>query len=201
MIGCELKEKTQEPMRKFQTLSTYICLPSQVTSTVSHLTVDSSSSDLLNLSEDLSCVLAIDANTLVLRPPPLNPSKITWNYSIIYHSTWQCPVIYFSTTPALSRATVLLHLQISCDGDSDGRYAPDSYDMISQEEHPLTGAPSYYLHPCRTRDLLGVLSGGGEEEGLLSFLSVVLPVVKFPFPAHEYVRLKLAMRDAAIGMI
>lgn len=37
---------------------------------------------------------------------------------------------------------------------------------LSMAEHPVSGAPAYFVHPCRTREVLGALVGGGGEAGL-----------------------------------
>lgn len=36
---------------------------------------------------------------------------------------------------------------------------------LSMAEHPVSGAPAYFVHPCRTQEVLGALVGDGGEGG------------------------------------
>jgi hypothetical protein len=101
---------------------------------------------------------------------------IRWVYSIVYSPTWQAPVLYFTaesstasdgpgdsgndndTLPLfLSRRQVLQELHhpdvvTTGNGDED-----DSWNFVSAEEHPMTGLPSFFLHPCQTADCLSTI--------------------------------------------
>ena len=163
-----------------------------------------STSSSLSLSpSDCSLLPVADANTLPL-PPSL--STCVWTYSIVFHATWRCPVLYFSTSPPLSRSAVLRHLRLPPDsvpppggecGVLDG-----SYGLVSMEDHPASGHPSYYLHPCQTRDVLSAMRSGCSSVQqsvyceLLSFLSVALPSAGYPYEPFFHKRLAAAIEMA-----
>lgn len=87
------------------------------------------------------------------------PIVMEWFFSVAYHDTWGVPVLYFRvlhmTGEQCSRMDVLNAL--SCSDDDDETYYENGWDFISQEEHPITGEPSYFLHPCQTSARLGFL--------------------------------------------
>eukprot|EP00594_Rhizosolenia_setigera_P013496 CAMPEP_0178971612 /NCGR_PEP_ID=MMETSP0789-20121207/20413_1 /TAXON_ID=3005 /ORGANISM="Rhizosolenia setigera, Strain CCMP 1694" /LENGTH=236 /DNA_ID=CAMNT_0020658685 /DNA_START=100 /DNA_END=807 /DNA_ORIENTATION=+ len=87
------------------------------------------------------------------------PIVMEWFFSVAYHDTWGVPVLYFRvlhmTGEQCSRTDVLNAL--SCSNEDDETYYENSWDFISQEEHPITGEPSYFLHPCQTSARLGSL--------------------------------------------
>jgi len=83
------------------------------------------------------------------------------------------------------------------------------WEFVSQEEHPATGAPSYFLHPCRTAERMEsmqMMQSSGEEnnndgEGgdigndgrdcpLLSWMSMILPVVGCKIPSEVFCRMR-----------
>ena len=82
-----------------------------------------------------------------------------WSFSIVYHETWGVPVLYFQVQyldgSRCSRHDVLDALHVYDLNTSDAGLnitvgAVDSWDFISEEEHPITGIPSFFLHPCQT---------------------------------------------------
>ena len=98
------------------------------------------------------------------------------------------------------------------DDDDDDFESSSSWEFVSQEEHPATGAPSYFLHPCRTAERMGAMllpphaaaaapwaasssssssssSTVVEVVPLLSWLSMVLPVVGCVIPPDVYCRM------------
>jgi hypothetical protein len=107
---------------------------------------------------------------------------IRWVYSIVYSPTWQAPVLYFTAESSvaasassdgpgdsgnndavlplfLSRRQVLQELNhdaaaVTTTGDSCDE---DSWNFVSAEEHPMTGLPSFFLHPCQTADCLSTI--------------------------------------------
>lgn len=108
-----------------------------------------------------------------------------WSFNILLHTTWRVPTLYFSCchsdgTPLCRREvldTLLLLLlrrrqqrlpnnndnaTSSCaeeknDNDTNDYDDESSWEFISQEEHPITGKPSYFLHPCRTAERMELM--------------------------------------------
>lgn len=137
-------------------------------------------------------------------------SCFSWQFSIVYHPTYQVPVLYFhvedaSTGEPASRDDVLRHLS---PGDKSQE---DSWEFVSQELHPCTNQPSYFLHPCRTAERMKVLLCDDEEEEeeeesgshqrnlLWVWMSMILPAVGYAIPSKVYqsVRKELLLQDMA----
>mmetsp|Transcript_30178 Transcript_30178/g.46027 ORF Transcript_30178/g.46027 Transcript_30178/m.46027 type:complete len:220 (+) Transcript_30178:258-917(+) len=112
--------------------------------------------------------------------------KLEWRFSIVYSETWRAPILYFmvqdSSGHPCSREQVLLMLP-SAD-------VQDSWDFISYDEHPVTGRPSYFLHPCKTCDRLNELLRKQNTNLLLSWLSMVLPAVGFKLSSSTFLEVQ-----------
>ncbi len=103
-----------------------------------------------------------------------------WSFSILLHATWRVPTLYFSCchsdgTPLCRREVLdmlLLPRELSWINDAsvhrdeeqnDDNNNDDedddelSWEFVSQEEHPITGQPSYFLHPCRTAERMELM--------------------------------------------
>ena len=117
---------------------------------------------------------------LILQQVPL---KIEWRFSVVYSDSWRIPTLWFTAQDpsgtSLPREKLLSILP------SPG--IQDSWDFISHDEHPVTGAPSYFLHPCQTSNRLKQLL---KEEKLklplLSWLSMILPAVGFKLSSNTF---------------
>eukprot|EP00521_Asterionellopsis_glacialis_P017665 CAMPEP_0195296006 /NCGR_PEP_ID=MMETSP0707-20130614/18587_1 /TAXON_ID=33640 /ORGANISM="Asterionellopsis glacialis, Strain CCMP134" /LENGTH=243 /DNA_ID=CAMNT_0040357377 /DNA_START=23 /DNA_END=751 /DNA_ORIENTATION=+ len=113
-----------------------------------------------------------------------------WRFSVVYSDTWRVPVLYFTVqklndgSPCL-RTEVLHSLQIH-GKHKEVQVVGDTWDFVSSEEHPITGIPSFFLHPCQTSERLELLLHSGKaasEQGktsspfLLSWMSMIFPAV------------------------
>ena len=130
---------------------------------------------------------------------------IEWKFSIVYSHIWRVPVLYFQVYASdgclLTRNEVLSILRKT---NEDVRGEDAEWDFLSQDEHPLSGMPSFFLHPCQTSKRLHLILGssnGGETHDsqtppsipcpgrvLLSWLSMILPAAGFrisPNVIHE----------------
>lgn len=128
---------------------------------------------------------------------------IRWIYSIVYSPTWQAPVLYFtaesSATSAslsdgpggdssnddalplfLSRRQVLqeLHHDDAAVTAQQGDCDEDSWNFVSAEEHPMTGLPSFFLHPCQTADCLSTIMTTTPALPSASSLPASLPAMR-----------------------
>lgn len=98
-----------------------------------------------------------------------------WSFSVVFHEIWRVPTLYFDVnfidgTPITRKEVVRLV--------SDSMTEEQSWDFISQEEHPMTGSPSFFLHPCQTVAKMELLLL--QEYNLcplLSWMSMILPSV------------------------
>jgi hypothetical protein len=130
--------------------------------------------------------------------------SITWSFSIVYSDTYQVPTLYFHVyqqdgTPCTRSQVVQWLRKTGANALEDSE--TDSWEFISQEHHPHTGFPSYFLHPCRTSERMKVLqqslSHGRDDKAEINFLwvwmSLVFPAVKHPIPPNVYVCLQERM--------
>ena len=123
--------------------------------------------------------------------------ELQWSFSIVYSETWQDPVIYF---------TVQRRDGSLCDRDfvvsilrtkSRQNQVEDSWEFVSYDEHPITGTPALFLHPCRTKERLQVLARCPQTapERLWSWMSMVFPSLGFSVPAKTYERVRQRLTE------
>jgi ubiquitin-like-conjugating enzyme ATG10 len=94
--------------------------------------------------EDSECLSKFP---LLPLPPP--PTTLTLTYDIIYSPTYRVPVLYIHKTPRAE--PFLARVQ---------RHAG-----LSLVDHPVTGTPVYFLHPCRTQDAVGDILDRSSSRG------------------------------------
>lgn len=91
-----------------------------------------------------------------------------WEICIVYSHAFRSPVLYFrNRTQGLTLEEVHNHIKINA-------------EYISPAELPYTGEPYFFLHPCRSQNLL-------EGFTLATWLSVVLQVLGLSLPLGFYV--------------
>jgi hypothetical protein len=125
-----------------------------------------------------------------------------WQFSIVYSDTWQVPVLYFLVQRggSICSRTQVVDLLAELHPPNQ-ECVDDPWDFVSFEEHPISGIPSCFLHPCQTSarlDLLNDRSPTSTEKevdkqsnscSLLSWMSMILPAVGFGIPPHMYQQL------------
>ena len=88
-----------------------------------------------------------------------------WTFSIVYSTTYQSPVLYFcvqeSNGNPVGRQLLLKileqeHRRSAFEESND--FPADAWDFVSQEEHPVTGLSSFFLHPCQSSHRLQLLT-------------------------------------------
>lgn len=118
-----------------------------------------------------------------------------WAFSIIYSETYRVPVLYFRVqetngTPC-TRQRVLNWLYPTTQD-----LVEDTWEFVSQEEHPFSGLPSFFLHPCQTAQRLWLVrSDDGENNTddcsiLWTWMSMILPVVNYPIPPKLFLEIQ-----------
>nr|POE82718.1 ubiquitin-like-conjugating enzyme atg10 [Quercus suber] len=100
-------------------------------------------------------------------------------YEVVYSASYQVPVLYVTFQhlpepglPSLERVYELL---------VPPELAPQLQAVgvmgsLSFSEHPVTGFPAYFVHPCRTAEVMGSVVGDGKvgpEEYLLAWLGMM----------------------------
>ena len=184
--------------------------------------------------------ILVDETPATITPTPTTRSieYTEWSFSILLHKIWRVPTLYFSCchsdgTPLCRREVLDMLLQPKGMPKADvhterGEEQNDTNDndddeslweFVSQEEHPMTGQPSYFLHPCRTAERMEIMlsyrrhhhqllgqhnskSKQSEEREsedveaehqiipLLSWMSMVLPVVGCKISPDVYCRVR-----------
>lgn len=100
-------------------------------------------------------------------------SPIQLSLSVCYSLAYSVPVLYFRACD-LSGSPIALEQVLSAEAiETNGELR---WGLVSPMEHPITGQPYYYLHPCQSAVLL---SGPFK---LLSWLTSVLPILQLRFP-------------------
>lgn len=134
-----------------------------------------------------------------------------WTFSIVYSSTYQAPILYFhvqedATGNPVGRQILLkilenLHQRMAYHASSD--FPTESWEFVSQEEHPITAIPSFFLHPCQSAQRLQLLTSkdkhvGSEETScvdsddepeasvLWAWMSMILPAVGHSVPSAYF---------------
>lgn len=129
-----------------------------------------------------------------------NSSYVTeWTFSVVFHETWRVPTLYFHVHDIdgapITRDDVLTILLGGTRGNTTASNAngsmteEETWDFISQEEHPITGKPSFFLHPCQTASKMELILHQPKHYcPLLSWMSMILPSVGCtisPYVYHE----------------
>lgn len=133
--------------------------------------------------------LAVDPDSI---SSPQERQLAEWRFSIVYSDTWMVPVLYFTVKQTdgmpFQRSQVLDMLSV------DENAVGDTWDFVSYEEHPITGEPSFFLHPCQTSNRMGQLFQQSKQRNassfLLSWTSMTLPAVGFRIPGRTFLRVQ-----------
>jgi Autophagocytosis associated protein, active-site domain len=153
----------------------------------------------------------------------INTTMTQWTFSIVYSDTWRVPILYFTvqwydTGSPCTRTEVLQWLK---SGGNPGEDDDDNgWDFVSQEEHPITGLPTFFLHPCQIEARMALLEGGltKEEDGaddddqgttflrhrsngfiLWAYMAMLFPVVGHSIPSTCFQRVKIALTTSRNG--
>ena len=114
-------------------------------------------------------------------------------YDVVYSPSYQVPILYLTFADASTGKSIPLPS------------ADEIYDMLvpqgfktpmrdvgvmgalSMAEHPITGVPAYFVHPCRTQEALAPLLGDTSHESGSE-------------PAVEYLLLWFGVIGASVGL-
>lgn len=84
---------------------------------------------------------------------PDDNSSLTWEYHVVYSASYCVPVLYFNVWTAngglLNLDQVWNILQLNVD---------DKWTTITQVEHPYLRKPYFQLHPCKTQNLINLIT-------------------------------------------
>jgi hypothetical protein len=157
-----------------------------------------------------------------------NTMKTQWTFSIVYSDTWRVPILYFTvqwydTGSPCTRTEVLQWLK---SGENPDEYYDDGedddnhgWDFVSQEEHPITGVPTFFLHPCQIEARMTLLEGSLTKEDveedndqgisslrhrrngfiLWAYMALLFPVLGHSIPSTCFQRVKVALTTRRNG--
>mmetsp|Transcript_16874 Transcript_16874/g.26337 ORF Transcript_16874/g.26337 Transcript_16874/m.26337 type:complete len:251 (+) Transcript_16874:74-826(+) len=126
-----------------------------------------------------------------------------WKFSIAYSYIFQVPVLYFHAQHLSGQRFTRDEVLNALDWYT-GTSERDSWDFVSEDEHPVTGEPYYYIHPCQTKNRMNMMIKPKDAAGisypeleassppdgilLLSWLSMILPAVGYRVSAEHFCR-------------
>lgn len=127
--------------------------------------------------------------------------KLVVVYDIVHSSSYQVPVLYlnFESLPSgrLPSSDELYQMVVP-NSYKASMQAVGQLGAITLTEHPITGVPAYFVHPCRTREaMVPVLEGKmiHPREYVVLWLGTIGASVALEVP------LSLAMRMDARGQV
>ncbi|KAH9844418.1 autophagy-related protein Atg10 [Teratosphaeria destructans] len=114
------------------------------------------------------------------------------DYDIIYSPSYQVPVLYLTATPLSGTGPTSLAQIYDLLVPSQCRNQIESMGVmgaVSMSEHPITGLPVFFVHPCRTAEAMAeVVQGRGDSlspaEYLMMWLGLVGPSVGLSMPVE-----------------
>lgn len=124
-------------------------------------------------------------------PDDLNTSSFTWEYHILYSSSYGVPVLYFNAWAASGALLTLDELWGILEFNVEDKWA-----ALTQVEHPYLRQPFFQLHPCKTQHLIGMITNRVQDSQnftctensstnvnkLISWLSCIACYVHLNFP-------------------
>ena len=135
--------------------------------------------EIVNTEEEYEDAGVVD---LAIRPHDDTEEKfiLTCEYHVIYSSSYQVPVLYFTACYCNGKLALLNDLwellPINSLVKENGKWG-----VLTDTEHPFLLRPFYHIHPCHTAKMMAAL-GAGDASGhcdnyVLAWLSVFGPLV------------------------
>lgn len=109
-------------------------------------------------------------------------------YDIVHSPTYQVPVLYVRfKPPSRVLTTDEVYSLLTPESRRLQLRAVGTMGALSMTDHPITGQPAYFMHPCRTQEAMGAVTADRSgslrpEEYLLMWLGLVGPSVGLNVP-------------------
>ncbi|GFG31413.1 hypothetical protein Cfor_09270 [Coptotermes formosanus] len=126
---------------------------------------------VLLLEEPLDDIL--EDKNVIARP---TTGALTWEYHVLYSHSYCVPTLYFNAWTTDGRLLSLEDVWRRVHTKFQRSLQEDRWSVLTQQEHPVLRRPYYWLHPCRTAQILGCLQGRSPNI-VITWLSTVGPVV------------------------
>jgi len=106
---------------------------------------------------------------------------------ILYSESYANPVLYFTACQLNGQILRLEQCWEMVDSHHHSIVTSDEkWSFLTQVEHPIFLKPFYQLHPCHTKDFMKLFDLRNKQLYIVSWLSIVLPVLNLDFPIHNY---------------
>ncbi|KAG9833815.1 hypothetical protein KCU68_g11951, partial [Aureobasidium melanogenum] len=102
-----------------------------------------------------------------------NGSFVTVHYDILLSPSYRVPVVYMTASPPLP-VSLFFDLVVP-HHFRDAMRETGVMGALSMTDHPLTGMPAYFVHPCRTADTMCATKSGDihVQDYMLLWLGIV----------------------------
>ncbi|KAG9262927.1 ubiquitin-like-conjugating enzyme ATG10 isoform X1 [Astyanax mexicanus] len=112
---------------------------------------------------------------------------VVYEYHVLYSSSYQVPVLYFTASTLDGRLLSLEEVWNSVHPDCRTQLLNEPWNTLTQQEHPVLGQPFFMLHPCRTEEFMQPILETARREKrrinyVVTWLSVVGPMVRLVVP-------------------
>lgn len=125
----------------------------------------------------------------VVRPPPSSASRgppPLIVYEILHSTSYQVPVLYISFKSLPRPTPEEVYKLLVPEAYRDQVRAVGVMGALSVTEHPITGLPVYFVHPCRTQEVMAGHRGGEgrPEEYLMVWMGAIGASVGLSVPVE-----------------
>ena len=98
-----------------------------------------------------------------LPPIPLS-APVHLEYHAVYSHTYQVPVLYLTASHSNGQRLTLEEVWSLVPRAHHTRLDAAKWSTLTEGEHPVTGTPFYFVHPCQTGQVMATIVGheGGE---------------------------------------
>lgn len=102
--------------------------------------------------------------------------QVLWEYHILYSNAYCVPVLYFNVCFDSGKLLSLENLECFIDPLFKEQFNQNKWNILTQQEHPITRTPFFMLHPCRTEDFMKIATNSNVNP-LVTWLSSISPMV------------------------
>lgn len=122
----------------------------------------------------LECEENIDCDPLSVEGSGGNKENLIWEYHILYSPSYGVPVLYFNVRNTAGRLLSLDQIWATLNVPSE--ILAEKWSFVSQQEHPILLRPFFFLHPCKSIEILKV-SENSKVNPLVTWLSSIANIV------------------------
>jgi len=128
-------------------------------------------SDDSQTTEDEIAIAEDDDSEALVAPVAKHDCTRVVQCDIAYSPTYQVPVLYLTFAEHSTNQSIVLpspdevYKTLVPDDFKSPMRSVGVMGALSMAEHPITGVPAYFVHPCRTQEALSPLLGNSSPDG------------------------------------